>query len=120
MKQPSKFYFPDLFHIYLTGVGQDFGASCLVYMLPRFFQGRIGNSVDKQLEMLNEVLTLWRKMHKAPVNLTAFTRDRLTFPDAKKIYLTGTWLKAADTTRIAQFIRYILELNLEQCDRGHA
>ena len=119
MKQPSKFYFPDLFHIYLAGVGQDFGASCLVYMLPLFFQGRNGNSVDKQLEMLNEVFTLWRKMHKVPVNLTAFTRDRLTSPDAKKIYPTGTWPKAADTTRIVQFIRYILELNLEQCDRGH-
>ena len=116
-KQPAKFYLPDLFHIYLAGVGQDFGASGIVYMLPIFFHGRRGNSVDKQLEMLNEVFTLWRKMNKVPMNLIAFTRDRLTYPDATKVYPTGTWPKAADTPRIIQFMLYVLDLFPDRCAR---
>ena len=117
LRQPAKFYLGDLFHIYLAGVGQDFAASCIVYMLPVFFPGHEGNGVDKQLETLNKVLLLWRKMHKIPLNMVSFNRDRLTFPDAKKVYPTGTWSKAADTARIVQFILYCLTSIPEVCER---
>ena len=117
LAQPAKFYLPDLFHIYLAGVGQDFCASCLVYMLPICFQGRTGNGVDKQLETLNQAFTLWRKMYKVPMHLTSFNRDKLTFPDATKVYPTGTWSKAADTARITQFILYTCSLFPELCTR---
>ena len=117
LQQPAKFYLGDLFHIYLAGVGQDFAASCLVYMLPVFFPGHEGNNVDKQLETLNKVLLLWRKMHKVPLNMVSFNRDRLTFPDAKKVYPTGTWSKASDTTRIVQFILYCLNTMPHVCER---
>ena len=116
-EQPAKFYLGDLFHIYLAGVGQDFAASCIVYMLPIFFRGHDGNSVDKQIETLNAVFTLWRKLCKVAVNLTAFNRDKLTFPDAAKVFPTGTWSKAADTSRIIQFILYVLTLEPHVCER---
>ncbi|CAE7337047.1 UPF1 [Symbiodinium natans] len=117
LNNPGKFYFADLFHIYLHGVGQDYCASALIYMLPFFFKGRDGNSVDKQLDMLNEVFTLWRKMHRVPMHLVAFTRDKLTYPDATKVYPSGTWSKAADTPRIVQFLLYMCELHPELCAR---
>ena len=112
---PAKFYLPDMFHIWLMGVGQDFAASCIVYLLPIAFKGRESNNVDSQLVTLNKVFNLWRKMYKVPMNLCAFTRDRLTFPDAKKTYPSGTWPKAADTARIIQFVHYILQLDPDMC-----
>ena len=116
LSRPEKFYLPDLFHIYLAGVGQDYAASCLVYMLPLMFKGTGGDSVDAQLTTLNATFKLWRKMFKVSVNLTSFNRDRLTFPDAKKVFPTGTWSKAADTSRIIQFISYACSLFPELCD----
>ena len=115
---PAKFYLPDLFHIYLAGVGQDFAASCLVYMLPHMFSAPDSNSVDSQLEHLNAAFKLWRKMFKVSVNLASFNRDRLTFPDSKKTFPTGTWSKAADTSRIIQFIAYTCSLFPELCEPG--
>ena len=118
MERPEKFYLPDLFHIYLAGVGQDFAASCLVYMLPHMFRASHSVSVDSQLEQLNAAFKVWRKMFKVSVNLTSFNRDRLTFPDASKVFPTGTWSKAADTSRIIQFISYTCSLFPELCEPG--
>ena len=116
LHRPEKFYLADLFHIYLAGVGQDYAASCLVYMLPHMFKTPEGNSVDAQLNALNASFKMWKKMFKVSVNLTSFNRDRLTFQDAKKVFPTGTWSKAADTARIIQFICYACSLFSELCD----
>ena len=115
LERPEKFYLPDLFHVYLAGIGQDYAASCLVYMLPHTFHSPAGNSVDAQLEMLNKTFTLWRRMFKVSVNLTCFNRDRLSFQDATKTYPSGTWSKAADTARIIQFIAYTCSMFPELC-----
>ena len=110
LRRPEKFYLPDLFHIYLAGVGQDYAASCLVYMLPLMFKPPEGDSVDAQLNTLNATFKVWRKMFKVATNLSSFNRDRLNFPDARKTFPTGTWSKAADTARIIQFIAYACSL----------
>ena len=65
---PAKFYLPDLFHIYLAGVGQDFAASCVVYLLPICFAGPLGdNSVESQLEIFTKSLQQWRKTSQGPI-----------------------------------------------------
>ena len=110
LDRPAKFYLADLFHIYLAGVGQDFCSSCLVYMLPTCFPGSRGNSVDAQIEKLNEVFKEWKLKFKEGVHLTAFTRDKLQFFDATSAFPAGTWSKAADTARIMKFIVYVCQL----------
>ena len=114
-KDPATFYFPDLFHIYLAGVGQDFAASALVYMLPLTFQGGGSSSVEAQITVLNLVFKQWRAMQKKSTNLTSFTRNILNYPDATKTFPTGTWSKASDTPKIISFILYVLELWPELC-----
>ena len=77
------FYLPDLFHIYLAGVGQDFCASALVYMMPIFFLGPVGrNSLEDQLENLTQSFHVWRKAHKVRVNLVSFTKEKLSYANA--------------------------------------
>ncbi|CAE7460163.1 unnamed protein product, partial [Symbiodinium microadriaticum] len=109
-KDPTQFYFPDLFHIYLMGIGQDFASSCLVYLLGVAFKGPVGrNKVDDQIEVLNRTFTTWRKMFKASVHLTAFTKGTLTFPDYST-FPAGTWSKAGDTPQLIKFIGYVCSL----------
>ena len=113
--RPAKFYWPDLFHIYLMGLGQDFAASCLVYLLPLTFAGPPGsNSVDSQLQALNRTFERWRKMFKVSTNLTSFTRGKLSF-EGYSSFPTGTWSKAGDTPRIIQFVSYVVSLWPELC-----
>ena len=113
---PANFYWPDLFHIYLAGVGQDFAASCLVYMLPLTFQSKASNSVDAQLEVLNTCFKEWRRMYKQSTHLTSFNRNMLTFPDYSKTFPTGTWSKAGDTPKIICFIAFVLDLWPDLCE----
>ena len=109
-KDPTQFYFPDLFHIYLMGIGQDFGSSSLVYLLGVAFKGTTGNNkVDDQIEALNRTFTTWKQMFKASVHLTAFTKGTLTFPDYST-FPAGTWSKAGDTPHIIKFIEYVCSL----------
>lgn len=110
MKRPGRFFLPDLFHIYLAGFGQDFAASCLVYMLPVTFWSSDAHSVEGQLVILNDAFKLWRKMFKVHTHIATFNRNMLGFPDASKVYPTGTWSKASDTAKIINFIQYIAEL----------
>ena len=115
-QQPAKFYLPDLFHIYLAGVGQDFAASCLVYMLPVCFAGPAGdNSVEAQLEILTQAIHAWRKKSKAPLHLSSFNRDKLSYHDNTKNYPTGTWSKCADTSTIVKFVQHVCTLHPDKC-----
>ena len=115
---PAKFYLPDLFHIYLAGVGQDFAASCVVYLLPICFAGPLGdNSVESQLEIFTKSLQQWRKQAKAPLHLTVLNREKLTYVDNTKYYPTGTWSKCADTTTIVRFIQYVCSQHPDKCRR---
>ena len=113
LKQPAAFYLPDLFHIYLAGFGQDYAASCLVYMLPLCFQSPDGASVEHQIEVLTSVFKAYRKMFKVQTHTMWFTRLLLNFTDATKVYPTGTWSKASDTAKIIKFIHYVCGLWLE-------
>lgn len=105
--QPAKFFLPDLFHIYLAGFGQDYAASCLVYMLGITFPG---TSVEQQLASLNSSWRLWKKMFHVSSHTYNFNRNMLNFPDAKKVFPTGTWSKASDTPKILKFVLYICSL----------
>ncbi|CAE7418803.1 unnamed protein product [Symbiodinium sp. CCMP2592] len=117
-RDPAKFYLPDLFHIYLAGVGQDFAASCLVYLLPICFAGPMGdNSVEAQLEICTKSLQQWRKEAKAPLHLTVLNREKLTYTDNTKYYPTGTWSKCADTTTLVRFIQYVCSQHPDKCKR---
>ena len=116
--QPSMFYLPDLFHIYLAGVGQDFCASALVYMMPIFFLGPVGrNSLEDQLENLTQSFHVWRKAHKVRVNLVSFTKEKLSYVNATDSYPTGTWSKCADTSAICKFVLYVCEQHPQTCAR---
>lgn len=110
MERPGRFFLPDLFHIYLAGFGQDFAASSLVYMLPVTFESTDAHSVEGQLIVLNNAFKLWRKMFKVSTHIATFNRNMLGFPDATKVYPTGTWSKASDAAKIINFILYISEL----------
>ena len=103
----AKFYLPDLFHIYLAGFGQDYAASCLVYMLGKAFPG---TSVEAQLASLNSSWRLWKGMNKVTTHTYYFTRLLLNFLDGSKVYPTGTWSKASDTAKICNFIVHICSL----------
>ena len=118
LDRPGRFFLPDLFHIYLAGFGQDFAGSCLVYMLPVTFKSPLGDGVEAQLDTLNRSFKLWRKMFKVYTHTGSFNRNLLGFPDATKVFPTGTWSKASDTSKIITFIQYIAELFLE--DNGAA
>ena len=112
LDRPGRFFLPDLFHIYLAGFGQDFAGSCLVYMLPVTFKSPLGDGVEAQLDTLNRSFKLWRKMFKVYTHTGSFNRNLLGFPDATKVFPTGTWSKASDTSKIITFIQYIAELFL--------
>ncbi|CAE7870720.1 unnamed protein product, partial [Symbiodinium microadriaticum] len=87
-------------------------------MLPTCFPGSRGNSVDAQIEKLNEVFKEWKLKFKEGVHLTAFTRDKLQFFDATSAFPAGTWSKAADTARIMKFIVYVCELQKDNVSAG--
>ena len=106
ISQPAKFYLPDLFHIYLAGFGQDHAASCLVYMLGKTFTG---TSVDDQLASLNLAWRYWKRYKKVTTHTYTWTRNMLAFTSTK-VYPTGTWSKASDTSKIMEFILYILDV----------
>lgn len=110
-KQPSNFFLPDLFHIYLAGFGQDHAASCLVYMLGTLFQG---SSVDKQFDTLNTAWQMWKKMFHVTTHTYTFNRLMLNFTDGTKVFPTGTWSKASDTPKIMEFILYMCSLYEEK------
>lgn len=116
LNTPGRFFLPDLFHIYLAGFGQDFAGSALVYMLSVVFRSPHGDSVEAQLIVLNNAFKLWRKMFKVHTHIASFNRNMLGFPDASKVFPTGTWSKACDTTKIINFIQYIAELRTDTND----
>ena len=112
--QPAKFALPDLFHIYLAGFGQDYAACCLVYLLPVAFQSSEGNSVEAQLDVLNQCFKLWRQLFKVQTHTGTFNRNLLTYTDNTKTYPTGTWSKASDTAKIVAFIEHTTDMWLDE------
>ena len=111
--QPAKFFVADLFHVYLAGFGQDFAAAALVYMLPIVFVSNQGASVEHHLETLNQKFKAYRKLYRVQTNLASFSRNFLSYTDNTKVFPTGTWSKAADTSKIIDFIRFETDMALE-------
>lgn len=101
----AAFYLPDLFHIYHFGVGKDFVASSIVYMIKTAFKR---NSIAASLEVFNSELATYFSEHK---------KDRCHFGKKLKLDLlgyvsskdfpTGHWSKGADTTKLGKVLESI-------------
>ena len=116
--QPAKFYLPDLFHIYLAGVGQDFVASAVIYVAPLFFPGERGcNALEDNLENLTRSFHAWRKKNKIQAHVVSLTKEKLGYVNATDSYPTGTWSKCADTTSITKYILHICTEHPAECAR---
>ena len=68
-----------------------------------------GSSVDDQLASLNLAWRYWKKYNKVTTHTYTWTRNMLSF-SSTKVYPTGTWSKASDTSKIMEFILYILDV----------
>ncbi|CAE7565453.1 unnamed protein product [Symbiodinium sp. CCMP2592] len=102
---PAAFFRADFFHVYHAGVGLDFSASALIYMMKTLYG--LG-SVAKDLEALNADLKRWMTRTKNRLHCGRLTEDLLGYSGTRE-YPEGKWSKNMDTAVIMKFIVYLLE-----------
>ena len=111
---PADFYHPDIFHIWNLGVGKDFAASCVMYLLKTTFKKRsLGSSLDEfNIEMRAYMDTHSKdRCHfgrKLTLDLLGYTSSK-DFPK-------GKWSKGGDTPKMCNMIQFVLEKALGSDD----
>lgn len=99
----GSFFKVDVLHTYHLGVGRDFAASSLVYLL-----GHYEDSVPNSLEKMNSDFKAFLQESKRVVHFRKFTRDLLGYPGDKD-YPVGHWSKAMDTSVVVEFVLWLAD-----------
>lgn len=98
------FFKLDVLHIYHLGIGRDFSASSLVYILTNLYEG---SSVPENLETMNADLKQFLKETKKHIHFKKLSRDMLGFASTS-VYPSGHWSKGMDTPIMIQFVGWLL------------
>lgn len=102
----ANFFKGDLFHIYYAGVGKDFCASSLVYMLQGVLKQR---SKEDSMQFLNQELQRFQKSHTCErVHFGKLTWDLLGYK-GPRIYPFAKWSKGMDTGKVTKLIEWLTE-----------
>ena len=114
-RDPATFFRPDFFHVYYAGVGKDFVASALVYMLKGLYgQG----SVAKNLAAMNADLKKYLRMTKAKLHCGSLTADLLGYSSTRD-YPKGRWSKSMDTAVLTKFVVVLLSQHAWETTVSH-
>lgn len=97
------FYRPDLFHIWHSGVGKDFAASGIVYLMSILFPSR---NRKNSLASVNNELVNWKKANKEHLHFGKLSLDLLGFKSART-YPVGHWSKSMDTGTLCKFLEHL-------------
>ena len=114
----ASFYLPDIFHIYHFGVGKDFVASSLIYLIKTAFKK---NNMAVSMDAFNARLQAHFLQHKSDRCHfgKTMTFDLLGYSSSKD-YPTGHWSKGADTASLCKVVECItgevLVASADLCD----
>ena len=114
----ASFYLPDIFHIYHFGVGKDFVASSLIYLIKTAFKK---NNMAVGMDAFNARLQAHFLQHKSDRCHfgKTMTFDLLGYSSSKD-YPTGHWSKGADTASLCKVVECItgevLVASADLCD----
>lgn len=103
-EDPPSFFKLDVLHLYHLGVGRDFGASSLVYLMTLYE----AESIPKAIEKLNSDFKSFLLSSKKVVHFKQITKDLLGYISSKA-YPVGHWNKAMDTPVVVQFAEWLVE-----------
>lgn len=104
----ASFYRPDIFHIFHAGVGKDFGASALIYIMKAVFKRR---NIHASLEAVNSELKTWKQGSKEHLHFGKLTLDLLGYSSSRS-YPVGHWSKNMDTAPVIKFVEYLCLMGL--------
>lgn len=110
------FFMGDMFHIYYLGVGKEFCASALVYMLKSKHCLK-KKTMDKSIHFLNEQLKRFQIERKvSPLACGKLSWDLLDY-NGPRMFPKGKWSKGMDTGKITKFVE-ILSAELLEGSHG--
>lgn len=100
----AAFYRPDIFHVYHAGVGKDFTASSIIYIMKHVYKRR---NIHLSLTCVNEELKTFLKNNKAErIHFGNFSLDLLGYQTARS-FPYGHWSKNMDTATIGKFVEHL-------------
>ena len=105
----AAFYKPDLFHVYHSGLGKDFTASSLVYLLKSVYKQR---NIKDSVVILNDNLKVFLKESREHLHFGRITLELLGYSSSRS-YPYGHWSKNMDTATMSKFVEYICLENLQ-------
>eukprot|EP00438_Fugacium_kawagutii_P009434 Skav202045 [mRNA] locus=scaffold1138:363163:364701:- [translate_table: standard] len=105
------FYKPDIFHIWHAGVGKDFSASALIYLMKTVFKQR---NINVSLGLVNDELKTWRQRTKEHLHFGKLTFDLLGY-SSSRTYPVGHWSKNMDTASVTRFVQFLCQGGLVTC-----
>ena len=101
----ANFFKYDLFHVFYAGLGKDFAASSLVFMLRTLLKKR---SKVESMKFLNEELLRWRRETKSEsLHCGRISWDLLDY-EGPRSYPKGKWSKGMDTGKVIKFTEWLL------------
>ena len=103
---PAAFFRADFFHVYHAGVGKDFSASAIIYMMKALYG--LGG-VERDLRAINAALKSWMAQEHTRLHCGFLTQDLLGYNGTRE-YPEGKWSKNMDTAVVMKFIVYLLQI----------
>lgn len=104
----ASFYRPDLFHIFHAGVGKDFGASALIYVMKLAYKRR---PIQLSVDLINGELRAFLTENKGErLNFGKFSLDMLGYASSRS-FPSGHWSKNMDTSTVVKFVAWLCAKN---------
>eukprot|EP00438_Fugacium_kawagutii_P004985 Skav215282 [mRNA] locus=scaffold2522:114524:116110:+ [translate_table: standard] len=101
----ANFFKLDLFHVWYAGLGKDFCASCLVFLLRSVM--RQSNKVESMVFLNQELQRYQRETGQESVHFGKFSWDLLDY-EGPRSYPMGKWSKGMDTGKVTKFIEFLV------------
>lgn len=104
LSDAPSFFKIDVLHVYHLGIGRDFAASSLVYILTNHYDG---SSVAENIEAMNADLKLFLQATKKQIHFRKLSKQLLGF-QSSSVYPSGHWSKGMDTPVMIYFVEWLL------------
>ena len=104
LSDAPSFFKVDILHVYHLGVGRDFAASSLVYILTNHYEG---TSVAENIEAMNNDLKVFLRTTKRQLHFRNLSKQMLGFTSSST-YPSGHWSKGMDTPVMIYFVEWLL------------
>ena len=104
LRDAPSFFKVDILHVYHLGIGRDFAASSLVYILTNHYEG---TSVAENIEAMNNDLKVFLRTTKRQLHFRNLFKQMLGFTSSST-YPSGHWSKGMDTPVMIYFVEWLL------------